>query len=251
MDASTIVKRLRAANGLTRVDLARLADVSPSTVGRIENGELDPTWSTLQKLLAATGMVISGTTVVSAGDASATSAARAVLERRLDADASEWAKRWSRVGWSRLRSPEDVLSVAVAAGNAAKFARRARQPLYVRVPGQQKWQDLPLALRDAGVPYAISGLVATAEDRASTSAAAPIVYVREPRAVVDELGLVPVPPLHGTMLVAPSTDEMEGAELDGGLQFVTRTQALLDAFASGGRQSEKAEAVAKGWQLAS
>lgn len=251
MDASTIVKRIRMTEGLTRADLAKLADVSPSTVGRIEKGELDPTWSTLQKLLSATGLVISGNTVISAGDASATTAARALLEGRPESVSSAWVQKWARAGWAKLSSPEDVLALAVVAGNAAKFARRPRRPLYVRMPNQTRWQELPEALGRAGEKYAISGLVATAPDRATAPAAAPIVYVRDPRDIVNRFGLQEVAPLQGTMLVAPSADEMENTEVDNGLWFVTRAQAMLDAFASGGRQSDKAESVAKSWLVAS
>ncbi len=52
MDAATIVKRVRALSGITREELAALADVSPSTIGRIEQGTLDPTWTTLSRILA-------------------------------------------------------------------------------------------------------------------------------------------------------------------------------------------------------
>lgn len=80
METSTIVRRIRAAGGLSRADPARLAGVSVSTVGRIESGQLDPTWVTLQKLLNGVGMVLSGQTVISAGDVSAVASARAILE---------------------------------------------------------------------------------------------------------------------------------------------------------------------------
>lgn len=250
MEAATIVKRIRATDGLTRTDLARLADVSPSTVSRIENGSLEPTWSTLQKLLSAAGMVINGTTVVSAGDPTAVTAARALLEKNPDAAPSEWVKRWERTGWAKLQSAEDVLALAITAGVAGQFARRARKPLYVRMRDQSKWQQLPAALSEAGIEYAISGLVATSGDRTTTTASAPIVYVRDPRAVARELDLVEVPPLQGTMLVPPAANELEGAEEEDGLWFVTRAQAMLDAFASGGRQPDKAESVAMSWPVA-
>ncbi|MFY9714171.1 MAG: helix-turn-helix domain-containing protein [Microbacterium sp.] len=248
MDAATIVKRIRATDGLSRADLARLADVSASTVGRIESGKLDPTWSTLQKMLEATGMVLAGKTVVSAGDATAVSSARAILEGKLDAASPRWRRSWARAGWTTAAmTPESVLGLAVLAGNAAKFSRRSRQPLYVELPDQRQWQDLPRALAAAGVDYAISGLVATTPDRATAPASSPIIYVTNPRRVVEQLGLVETAPLRGTMLVSPVAGEMEGVETEGGLRFVSRVQAMLDAFASGGRQPEKAEAVALTW----
>lgn len=80
MDAATIVKRVRALTGITRKELAKLAGLSPSTIGRIEQGALDPTWGTLSRILEATGFRLHGDTVVSAGDQTAITAARPVLE---------------------------------------------------------------------------------------------------------------------------------------------------------------------------
>lgn len=84
MDAATILRRIRASSGVTRRDVARLAGLSPSTIGRIESGTLDPTWGTLRRILDATGFSISGNTVVSSGDVTAAVAARRQLERALD-----------------------------------------------------------------------------------------------------------------------------------------------------------------------
>lgn len=70
-------------------------------------------------------------------------------------------------------SPPDVLVLAVAAGNAAKFVRRASRPIYVKGPGQREWQDLPRLMTAAGIDYAISGLVATRPDRVTSPAAVP------------------------------------------------------------------------------
>jgi transcriptional regulator with XRE-family HTH domain len=83
VDAATIVKRVRALSGVTRKELAELAGLSPSTIGRIEQGALDPTWGTLSRILEATGYRINGDTVVSAGDQTAITAARPVLESLL------------------------------------------------------------------------------------------------------------------------------------------------------------------------
>ncbi len=124
MDAAAIVKRMRALSGITRRDLAALSGVSPSTVGRIEQGELDPTWGTLSRILEAAGYRISGDTVVSAGDATAIIAARPVLESRNAASATaalrslpvgvaesadRWVQRWDRAGWLSVGRGDDRL----------------------------------------------------------------------------------------------------------------------------------------------
>lgn len=69
MDASTIIKRIRALSGITRKELAELADLAPSTIGRIERGTLDPTWGTLSRILEASGYRLHGDTIVSTGGA--------------------------------------------------------------------------------------------------------------------------------------------------------------------------------------
>jgi transcriptional regulator with XRE-family HTH domain len=319
LDAAKITKRVRALDGLTRSDLARLSGLAPSTVGRIEDGKLDPTVKTLASILESTGFKPYGDTIVSAGDPAAVAAARAVLERRgvpqsalfravssamsaaLDAATSSvtvaaapatsviaaiapavtttaasalqpiatgvvaatqpvadgvtsvatamarWIDRWMRAGWVAA-DPEDdnVTAIGVAAGNAAKFSRRTSSRRYVGRAAA--WETLARQIRDAGFEYAVSGLVAVRDKRAGTGATAPIIYVDDPDAVIRELDLVESSPLDGVLLIAPSLDELAGAEEEEGIRFVSRAQALLDAFASGGRQPEKAEAIARSWR---
>lgn len=113
MDAATIVKRIRALSGITRKELAELADLSPSTVGRIERGEVDPTWETLSRLLSATGYQISGDTIVSAGDTSAVAAARPWISAALDAIEAS-----TRAFTPTLVSPAQEIAAAAAVNNA-------------------------------------------------------------------------------------------------------------------------------------
>lgn len=80
MDAATILIRLRRSLLISRAELARLAQLSPSTVGRIEKGTLDPTWGTLSRILESAGFQIRGEQIVPSGDISALVAARMVLD---------------------------------------------------------------------------------------------------------------------------------------------------------------------------
>ncbi len=54
-DAATLVREARRDAGLSLRALAERADVSFTTVFRIEHGEVDPTTGTLRKLLGALG----------------------------------------------------------------------------------------------------------------------------------------------------------------------------------------------------
>ncbi|MEO7349249.1 MAG: helix-turn-helix transcriptional regulator [Terrimesophilobacter sp.] len=53
--AANTVRAARTRAGITQAALARRSAIAQSTISRIESEELDPTWSTMQKLLAATG----------------------------------------------------------------------------------------------------------------------------------------------------------------------------------------------------
>lgn len=251
MDAATIVKRLRALGGVTRKELAELAGLSPSTIGRIEQGTLDPTWGTLSRILEGTGYRLNGGTVVSAGDPMAIAAARPVLESwfapafAAKPEAGEtvgnpWLSRWARAGWlSERADPDDLVSVAVAAGNAGKIARRKIARRNVAFP--EGWRNLARRLDDENLAYAVTGLVAARRDRATATTASPVIYVEDPALVVAKLGLEETSPGRGVLLIAPGGDELARTEVDGGVRFVSRAQGVLDAFAGSGREPDKAE----------
>lgn len=293
MDAATIVKRVRALGGATRKELAELAGLSPSTIGRIEQGALDPTWGTLSRILEATGYRINGDTVVSAGDETAITAARTALESLLApataamaealaaptnaftnatardvsrslADATaraaqaslepameafeqaaslvvdQWLERWTRAGWLSDRADaDDVVNVAIAAGNAGKIARRNVARRNVAAP--DGWRALARRLDEEGIDYAVSGLLAARSDRATAASVSPVIYVDDPSRAVTRLGLEETVPGRGVLLIAPGDDVLADTETDGGIRFVSRLRGVLDAFAGSGREPDKAE----------
>ncbi|MEV0152837.1 helix-turn-helix transcriptional regulator [Micromonospora sp. NPDC050686] len=51
-----LVRRARRIAGLGQRQMARFADVAPSTVGRVEAGELTPSLRVLERLLGAAGL---------------------------------------------------------------------------------------------------------------------------------------------------------------------------------------------------
>ncbi len=55
LTAADTIRTARTRARLSQSALAQRAGVAQSTVSRIEGGELDPTWSTMQSLLHATG----------------------------------------------------------------------------------------------------------------------------------------------------------------------------------------------------
>lgn len=299
MDAATIVKKIRALSGITRKSLADLAGVSPSTVGRIERGTLDPTFGVLSRILDATGYQIGEGTIVSVGDTNALAAARRLLEpwfeqsrsstpppssqlpgepcesrpadreisavgvrpdvdllwpSNTDAETSsltsnpslraqaQWLSRWGRAGWvSENPDADDLVTMAVSAGNAAKVSRRKVVRRSVEADGG--WTAIARRLQQTGTEYAVSGLVAARENRTSAGAAAAMIYVNDPASAVKLLGLEEVAPGRGVLLIAPAGTEIAGSSIEDGIQFVSPAQALLDAFAGPGREPDKAEDV--------
>ncbi len=55
LTAATAIRTARTRARLSQSALARRAGVAQSTVSRVESGELDPTWATMQSLLQAAG----------------------------------------------------------------------------------------------------------------------------------------------------------------------------------------------------
>jgi len=56
--AAETIRTARTRAGISQATLARRAGIAQSTISRIEHEEIDPTWSTMQSLLAATGWAI-------------------------------------------------------------------------------------------------------------------------------------------------------------------------------------------------
>lgn len=52
------LKELREAAGLTVYALAKKSTISKQALGKLEKGESEPTWSTVQKLAAALGTTV-------------------------------------------------------------------------------------------------------------------------------------------------------------------------------------------------
>lgn len=283
MDAATVVKRIRTSSGITRKELAELAQLSPSTIGRIESGVLDPTWGTLSRILESTGFRIYGDSLASAGDTSAAAAARLPLEEALAAvsktvkgaapamaaigarnsaladslstmgrslaetsyaplrdSMKTWIDRWARAGWlSDPKGTEGLVSMALAAGNASRLVRRDASRRYVG--DRRQWQEITRRIDDAGIEYAVSGLLATREDRATAVSLNPMIYVRDPAEIIAQLSLEESAPGRGVLLVEATGVELEGVEVDDGIRFTSSVQAILDALAGSGRDPDKAE----------
>ncbi len=97
--AATVLQRAREDAGLSRRALARRAGVPISTISRIEEGEVDPTLTMLERVVSATGRQL-------------TLEIEAIPERRsLAALADAWdpSRAGPKINWTRLRAFLDSL----------------------------------------------------------------------------------------------------------------------------------------------
>ncbi|MGC2975660.1 helix-turn-helix transcriptional regulator [Brevibacterium sp. FAM 25378] len=258
LEASAIIKKIRTSSGITRKELAQLANVSPSTIGRIERGEMDPTWATMQKILSASGRQTNGTSVVSSGDTSAIRAAAPLFTElflcaekasvraataaasAMEAVGDPWAERWKRAGWlNDSMGLDDLIAIAVSAGIAGTIARRPATRSSVAIEGG--WRTLVDRLKTSEFDYAVTGFVATRRDRSEQTAGAPYVYVSDPRAAAEPIGLIRARAGQGILLLEAELDDLNQVEVEGGVRFVPKARALLDAFSGPGRDPDKAE----------
>jgi len=90
LTAADTIHTARTRSRISQSALARRAGVAQSTVSRVESGDLDPTWSTMQSLLLAAGWAAEPTRTEAADLISASTTARAMTAslRRGDEDAA-------------------------------------------------------------------------------------------------------------------------------------------------------------------
>lgn len=230
--AASLVKQARLLAGYSRAELARAASVAPSTLGRIESGTLDPTWSVLSSVLTAAGYQL-GDSLSSLGDPAAVDAAvNALNGSRGDTSGNEWAARWTRAGLldetGQVRNP---YRLAVAAGLASDLRTRPGVRLY-RFDGDLT--TLILTLQQAGRAPAVTGPPAFGDiDPAGLAA-----YVRDP----DTLQLPSAEPYRPVFIAIPAPADLPVRLNEDGVPIVSGERALIDSFASGGRVADRAEA---------
>lgn len=102
VDAGTLLAEARQSAGLSLRELAKLAEVSFTTIRRIETGEMDPTVGMLRRVLSAAGAELEMTTKPAAHRRAALAAL---------ADKYHENARGERPDWTALRAFVDHLSL--------------------------------------------------------------------------------------------------------------------------------------------
>lgn len=98
-EPASLVMAARSEAGLSRRGLAARAGVPTSTISRIEDGEVDPTFTMLERILGAAGKQLEATSVPLSE--------RPALARL--ADAHDPSDEGTKVDWTRLRGFIDWL----------------------------------------------------------------------------------------------------------------------------------------------
>ena len=251
MEAREVLQSVRARGGLSQADLARMAGIAPSTVSRIERGELEPTWPVMNRLLESAGYRPTGG-LTSTGDVNAVAAARAVLGELADATSNErvrsWVDRWTRARFvDENGRARDVEKIGVQAGIASRLFDRPNPKLSVVY--DRSWQDIVSCLQKSGVRYAVSGITATSQTRVRDGAAWPLIYVDSISAAVASAGLQEqTTPGPRVTLISFDDVAATGTVEEDGFTFVSPGQALIDSYAGPGRMADQADAAASRWQ---
>lgn len=219
MPATQLVRRMRLLRQLTKSDFADVVGVAPSTIGRIESGQLDPTFGTLQKIAAGAGYRLDGS-LVDLGDDEPFARA---LDRIEAADGEERTKLIMRLDRVAPLAP---------------VAKRQGTRFFSMDGSMRAFLD---TLQKQGQLPVVSSLEAVAGDLSERRSFIPVVYVERPEDLRDLPPRSPSAPVN--VAVLPTTQNVRRfTREDAGFDMVTPAWGMLDALASPGRQSDAAKA---------
>lgn len=168
---SALVRETRIAAGLSRRALALRAGVPTSTVSRIEDDEVDPTFTMLQRVLAAAGkqLGISATaldhdhTLAGLGD---------IYDESRPGTGIDWTRLRGFIDWVRLHPDRAESAIAMPPPRthpfvAALLAAVADQIAHDVAIAPPRWTRSVPPLREEWVPPGTPGMVAAARRRTS------------------------------------------------------------------------------------
>ena len=245
------VVEFREGLGWSKAELARVSGVPASTIGRIERGEVDPQWGTLQRLFRAMGTSpeqvgadAGGYVPVAAG------VARALLDpgyqevAPLDEEREFWERHFSARGLLVDGRVVDPRGLALAAGRHL----RVSVGLVFRLPVSVDWSLLRVldqveASRSA---WCVTGAFA-AQWLGVTGAVKPaqvVVRAEHPTRVAASMERVAAERVSGSIAVLPFDSYTEvGSVMSGeGVWWADPLQVLMDC--AGGDEADRAHARA-------
>ena len=237
-----------ASSGLTASGVARRAGLSSSTLHRVVNDQVDPSFGTLREVAIACGRHLSPATA-HLSDSLAASAARSMLEEDYEPPNDPEVRRW-RERLTRLAGGSDSVEIV-------KAAARASSPLH-RPGGALYSGEVPLArLASAGDAsrglWAISG--AAGLYLSPDGDAAPkttILWCEDVRGVDHILVGSGLRPIHraeraAIAVVAAEPELFGGSFTHGIVRYVAPIQIILDCISQVGQVADDAIKEVTSW----
>ncbi|WP_068401639.1 helix-turn-helix transcriptional regulator [Kribbia dieselivorans] len=245
MNLAERISTLRRANGLSARQLAALVDVAPTTVTRIEAGQVSPSFNLAQEILAVLGEPIGFT---GTADVNAIAAARLALDPTLGLEVTQgvdaWRQRWARIGLI------DVTGGAINGMEADLMFRAGRAARLTRRPGAVDFKagptayDIAEALGTATIEYAVTGDTGANRYRSGAGEAWPVVYVEDVERTAEAAGLTLREPgsfgMRVTLIPFDGVSELGRTTIDG-ITVVERDQVVIDAYGGIDRMAEQAD----------
>lgn len=236
-----LVQEMLTSSGLTASGAASRAGVSGSTLHRIVNNQVDPSFGTLREVAIACGLHLSLATA-HLSDPVAASAARSMLEQQyVPPDGPEIA-RW-RERLPRLAGGDDPVEIVKVAARASSPLHRPGGALY---SGEVSLARLASAGDASGARWAISGAAGLyLPPDSHVAPAVTILWCVDVHAVDHLLVGSGLRSIHradraAVAVVAAEPELFTGSFTRGIVRYVAPIQIILDCISQGGQVSDDA-----------
>jgi transcriptional regulator with XRE-family HTH domain len=254
MELGECLRATRVGNGTSARDVALLAGVAPSTVIRVEGGQLpNVSWELALRLLAANDL---GPDMKPVSAPTGIAAARRMLGDAVaeQPDFAGWLRRWRLLRLvDDAGQVRDVRSLAFRAGRSALLANRSGS---VSVARRLSWLQVGDRLSSGGVEWANTGDSAANRVSLFADQVWPVFYVEDVVRAVEAIGspvMLPgqrgprtlLVPFDGFSEVGRWQDENGPTE---GVWYAAPWQVAMDCYAGVQRMLLQAEHLIDLWE---
>lgn len=243
-----LVRGWIAESGRSASAVARRAGVSPSTVHRVVNGQVDPSLGTLRDIALACGVDL-GLSARATSDPYAAAAARAMLEEGYDAPPADEVQAWVE-RLPRLAETDGPVGLVEAAAAASAPLMRPGAALFT---GTTTLGRVASAGDASKAPWAISGAAGLyLPTPGDPLPRVTILWTADPRASFHLLADAELKPTHrpdraALAVLAAEPALFHGAFNRGLVRYAAPIQIVLDCISQGGTVGADAIEEAMSW----
>jgi transcriptional regulator with XRE-family HTH domain len=245
MDIGRRIRRARIGAQLTAREVALLAGVATSTVTRIENGEREPSYGLVVRLLRAVDV---GENLEPLSRPSSIATARWLIDPEFDVrpdDADEWLTTWTTLGL--LDSDQRPTDLRRLLFRAARSARLVARPWRIDFPLAEGWEQVEAVLSDGGFGWARTGDAAANRIVEWADESWPVCYVDDVYAAREVIGVPPRrPDERGPVMSLVQFDgysEIGRWKDADGTWYADPWQVVMDCFGGVQRMPEQADMI--------